>query len=178
MDALVDLPEHEQFISAFSIDGDRLSLRVCADFHPGSPAKAYAITATGLSDPETVAAFLQTVADRVDYVYLAERSGALLIDTEDGQSLLLLAGSLSGQPEELNTSELRGALDRVMAWYLAGDETARVLSSRLESVRSLLEEQARRLTVKSVSHPADSVAGVLYSQQMQMIRRLLDAAEN
>lgn len=138
---------------------------------------AYVVSGTKLRDPGATAAFLQAVMDQGDHVYLTMSEGWLLIQREaDDDSCRLPAATLTGRPEALNISELRTALDRVWAWRQTDHEASRALSKRLESIQSILYEQARRVELKSAAHPADSVAGVLYAQQMRMIHRLLEAA--
>jgi hypothetical protein len=72
---------------------------------------------------------------------------------------------------------LGNALAQSRSWYEQEHQAHRRTATRLQHVRELAQEQLRRLDTKTKNHDENSPAGVLYSQHMQFLERLLRATE-
>ena len=177
MDPPFSLPISELFASEVRLDGDTLHIRLVGDFHPEADPPAFRIAIRSATDVGEAYAYLRTRLTNEDCVYVWSRNGGMYFESEEGDALTLLAGSFEGGPAEFNEKELKAVVARVYAWYKAEHLALRAADLNVQAARTLLFEQARRVRVKAASHDADSPAGVLYSQHLQFIDRLLRETE-
>ena len=177
MSELSDIPAHEHRISRVEMDGNVVTFRLVSDIHPGYEADAYELKAIGVQGADHALAFLLSVKEDEDQVFTSYDGQKLTLSTESGLEYALAADSFEGGPAEISAEELRFALEKVYGWYVAENESMRRLQPRLQSVRTLLVDQAQRIATKSVSHASDSAAGVLYAQHLSFVERLLRESE-
>jgi hypothetical protein len=177
MDTPLDIPGHEHFVSDVAVADGVLSLRLVSDIHPGIDSVAYTLCAHGIENPEEALMFLGRVKQEREYVYVYWSGDAVTVSTEGGNEVILKAGRFTGGAQSLNFEELSDALSRVYSWFEAESASNRAAQDRLNRVRELLTEQARRIEVKSQAHGPDGTAGVLYSQQLVFIHRALRETE-
>jgi hypothetical protein len=126
---------------------------------------------------ETTLQFLGQVLSDKTFVYTSWRNDLLVFSTEYGDELVVYAKSSHASAVPVTTEELSEALQRVHGWYLSEHEACSRANSKLKRVRQLLTDQTTRIRLKSVSHTPESPAGVLYSQQLSFIARLLHESE-
>ena len=160
-------------MSSVAIADGTLMLRLVSDIHPGTDATAYELKVHQIESSELVIGFLTGIKERDGYVYLHEKDGAVFVAAEHGDEVALIGGHFDGTVEPLNTAELSRALARVYSWFEAESASNRSALQRLNQIRGLLAEQAHRIEVKAGSHSPDSAAGILYSQHLQFIERVL-----
>ena len=172
-----EIPGHEHFVSAVSVAGNTLSLRLVSEAHPGTSAGAYVLNAFEATNAEEVLKFLASVQRESEYVYVCWRGEHVAFSNEMGDEVVLEAGKFTGSSEPLNSEELSAALAKTYSRFIAEEESNRVSSAKLQRVRELLAEQARRIAAKAMSHEPKSAAGVLYAQQLSFIERVLRETE-
>jgi len=173
MNSTFDLPSGEHFLSAVSLTADDLSVRLATDYHSGSDGTAYELLAHGLHRIEGTVHQLERLKESREYVYVYWRETQIILEGEHGDEIHLEATSFSAKSAAPNLEELRSALGRSRLEYEAESNYSRRTTAKLQHVRDLLVEQARRIEIKATSHEPNSAAGVLYEQQVQFIERLL-----
>jgi hypothetical protein len=173
----LEIPGHERAVSSVAVVEGTLVLRLVSDIHPGTDAAAYELKVHQIERSEQVLSFLAGVKERNEYIYLQEKDGVVSVATEDGDEVTLTGGHIDGSAERLNATEFSRAFARVYSWFEAESISNRDALRRLSQIRGLLVEQARRIEVKAGSHSPGSAAGILYSQQLQFIRRVLRETE-
>jgi hypothetical protein len=175
MPVTLNLPGHEVFVSNVEVIGTRLSIRLVSDYHPGADPAVYLVSFDHPVSSESAVEFLGQCKDESIYVYVAHDSEGVFFDTESGNRHLVKAVTITSTPTTFNEVELIEIARRVYAWYLSENKALRSAQQRIEAARSLLVEFARRTEIKASSHGANSTVTTLYSQQQELIRRVLDA---
>ena len=171
-DSLV-IPGLEHFVSDVKYQNDVLVVRLVADLHPGAPGAAYELTVTQPESIEITVHSLGKLKEQDEVVYARCSEDAVILETELSEQLVLRGATFAGEVAALNVQEITEARDRIYRWYLAEGEHRRKTQATLHRVSSILTEQAKRIRVKASSHPDTGTAGVLYSQQLSFIERLL-----
>ena len=171
------LPGDEQYISSVNFSGELLHLRLSTDHHAGYPSSAFVVRAKGLQNVTEAMEFLTDIAERKTYIYCNWIDGRIALTTEDGEELHLTAASFEGEASPANLAEIQEALERVSKWLELERASHAHARSKLNAITALLHEQHRRIEVKAQTHPSDGTAGVLYSQQLGFIERLLHAVQ-
>jgi len=172
-----EIPGHEHRVSLVDLTGDGIVVRLASDPHPGVEQSAYLIQIRGADEPEKVRSFLSRLCADEEFVYVFWKGNSLVFASEHGEEFAISAEGFEGAAVELSASEFRYALERVYAWYLAENESARNLRLKLHAARELIVNQANRIRVKAASHAPDSTVGVLYSQQLNFLERLTRETE-
>lgn len=167
------LPEYGQFIAASEVAGDQLTVRLTPEMLLEPGAMAFVIRARTVANVEAALASLRQLSETEGYVYVYWRESDLVLEDEGGFEVVVQAKEFSGGPVELTAEELKDALRFSQRLYENAHALGRKVEARLQHLRELLVEQARRLEAKGANHAPDSVAGVLYAQQLQLIERLL-----
>lgn len=171
------LPKEAQFISSVTLADGCLSIRLVPEQVVRADGQAYVITIT---EPRDAEASLEAVEARRAgnvYVYVFLREGRLVFAGEDEDEIEIDAKDFAGAAAELSTAELREALDFWHKLYENAHEFGAKVQLRLRRVQELATEQQRRTSVKAAGHAPDSAAGVLYSQQVEFLQRMLRASE-
>lgn len=171
------LPKDSQFISSVKLSGGCLSIRLVPEPAARADGQAYVITASEPRDAEASLEALESVRVGDGYVYVLWREGRLVIDGEHEGEIEIEAREFAGEAAELSTAELREALDFWHKLYENAHEFGTKTQQRLRRVQELATEQQRRTSVKSAGHAPESAAGVLYSQQVEFLQRMLRASE-
>ncbi len=167
------------YVSAVSLAQTLLTVRFVPDSIAEHEATdAFTVVAHDLREPSQTVAALEGMRDVGEAVFVSWRGDQLVVESESGIELAIGARIIDGGPAEINTAELRAALNDRHALYLQENGYACKLALRLQAVRDLLYEQARRLDIKSAAHAPESAAGVLYAQHRQFVERLLRETEN
>lgn len=177
MNARPEIPGHEHRISFVELVGDALVVRLAPDSHPDAEASAYRISIKRADEPEAARSFLERLCTNEEFVYVFWKDDLLVFAAEHGEEFFVSGEGFEGVAVELSQAELRYALKRVYAWYLAENESARNLRSKLQTARELMADQANRTRVKAASHATDSTVGVLYTQQLNFLERLARETE-
>ena len=177
MNTLLALPEDAQFVSTVQVEEGALAVRLIPESILEPTATAFVVRSQAPLNTTAAVAFLTKARDSEDYLYVYWRDDALTVEDEGGNELTIQAQSFSGGPVELTVEELKGALHLSQRLYEGAHAQSREIEARLQNIRQLLVEQARRVSIKAAGHEPDSAAGVLYAQQIQFLERLLHAAE-
>ena len=177
MDASLNPPNYELLVSSVRLEDDALDVRLIGDFHPESQPQVFRLVARGLKQPQETLAFLTLCQTNAEGVYAFWRDESFCLESEGGTTLCLSATSFEGGPAEYNETELRVVLDRTWAWYKSENLSNQKAHHKIQRLRELLSEQARRIATKSLTHEVDGTAGVLYAQQVQFIERLIREIE-
>jgi hypothetical protein len=85
----------------------------------------------------------------------------------------ITAASLKVQYDRLNGAELKEQLALVHRWYVSANSSLRQGSGRVDAVRATIIEQIRRTELKAERHGQEGAAGVLYTQHLAFMKRLL-----
>lgn len=145
MNAHIALPGEEQYVSSYSVESETLRLRLSSDYHEGHPSAAFELVAKGVQNSMAVEKFISNLVEHQIYIYCCWNDSHLVLTTEDGEELQVVAASYAGQPAAANLKELQKALNRVSGWL----ELERTSSSRtrrqLNATTALLQEQLRRI---------------------------------
>ncbi|MCK6407106.1 MAG: hypothetical protein L6Q60_13985 [Rhodocyclaceae bacterium] len=168
------LPDRESFVSNVEVAGSQLSIRLVCDYHPKSNQTAYVLAACEIKNCSEAVRFLEHCKTEEACVYAQQDGSAVVLTTESGDELRLEAQSISSSPAPFNESELTEALSRVWSWYELENQALRRSVEQIQAAQAVLIEAERRLEIKSARH-IEGTAAVLYSQQLALIRRLLDA---
>ncbi|MBC5765676.1 hypothetical protein [Ramlibacter albus] len=172
-----ELPGHELFVSTAAGQGEVLTLRFISDMLPGAPPSAYVLHAFECMQPEVALAFVRRVMDAGRMVQLSWRAERLVLSTSEREEYLLTARRFTGKPAEPSMAELADAMKRVYACYLAANKASRRSVARLQRVRDLLLEQARRMRGAAAGHGPDSELAAVYAQHAEFIERLFNETE-
>jgi hypothetical protein len=174
MSSALDLPGHEVFVSNIESRGALLSVRLVSDYHPGADPQVYVIEFDSPSSPEEATTFLAACKDAENYVYVAEEDG-VTFTTESGEGYRIEAHKTSSTQTTFNEKELTELSTRVYAWYLAENDALRTAQEKINAAQHVLLESARRTEIKAASHEPSTTAAILYSQQLELIQRVLNA---
>lgn len=179
MNAMSKLPEEPQLIARVSIVGTGLSLRLVGDFHPEEfNYQAHTVECVNVIDPPKLKMALTALADAKEAVYVRWGENSLHLTSESGEEIQVKAASFSVTGGPLTEDELRGFIDTVYSWYLSDHKFGAAQAAKVERIRTLLGEQARRISIKATSHASGGPAATLYSQQLAFIERVLREIEN
>ena len=172
MNTLLHLPTQGQFVSAVQLVSGVLTIRLKPESVIEPDACAYLLSAyEPINGPGALRA-LELIRDAGEYQYISAQEDAVVLSGEGGEEIILNAERFSGERAELNASEFREALAFAVRLYENAHTSCRQAESRIHRVRDLLDEQARRISVKAAGHEARSTVGVLYAQQAQFIERV------
>ena len=174
---LPSLPMEGQLISTVSFSGDRISIHLIPEAVSRADGHAYVITASEPKEAEASLEALERFHAGDGYVYLRWREGRLVIDDDQDGEIEIDAREFAGETVELSTAELREALEFWRKLYESANEFGTTAQLRLRRVQELAIEQQRRTFVKAAGHSPESSAGVLYSQQVEFLQRVLRASE-
>jgi hypothetical protein len=72
----------------------------------------------------------------------------------------------------LNREELSKVLSGVKTHFERNDKALTAINKRLKTVIDLITERIRRTEIKASSHQQNSTAGVLYAQQIELLKHL------
>lgn len=174
----IELPEHEVVVSSFSVADGNIIVRFVTDYHPEAMPNAYEVFVMGPNDAPAAIAFLERCRDEEESVYIWVQDSCLMIETNGGEKIEVSAQAVSTKEVSFNSDELVMTLNQVWEWYLSELNSNREARNRINVARTILTEAVCRVETKAVSHSAESTAGTLYSQQLTLIRRVLDALGN
>jgi hypothetical protein len=177
MSMLRDLPTEGQFVSEVALRDDLLLLRFTGEVMFDPEASAYELRLEAPVGTLGMLEQLEALRNSGDLVHVFTRGASLVVAGESHDELVLEAAGFAGCPVEVNTRELRAALQNAIRLYRGAHESSRRCAQALERVRALLHEQARWLTVKAERHEPASAAGILYAQHAEFISRLDRATE-
>ncbi len=178
IDHSATLPDCEAFVSRTELAGRDLLIRFVTDYHPGSDAQAYEVEIRDAADPHAAMAYVERCRADGDYVYVFERDGRLVLQTEHGDECEIAAGMVNSRPSEFDAGELKKIAERVYQWYSTQTTALRAAHARIENARGLLIESARRVEIKAASHREGGTAAALYAQQLALIHRILGMLES
>ena len=174
---LLDIPGHGHYISAYELNGDKAFVRLASDYYAGEECSSFELRASGIAQPDHVFAYLSCAKEGNVYLYASERDGQVVLSDVDGDEVVIKAQSVECQQDSWNRSESAYALAQARDQYEREYESGRRASNKVQRVRELVEEQLRRIEVKSSSHESSSAAGILYAQHAQFLNRILSETE-
>ena len=173
----LNIPGHEHFISAISRDCANLTVRLVSGHDADSESGAIELRIDSTVRLEPIADYLNQVQERDDYLYAFERGEKVVMSDEGGAEIEIDIKAVHCKLDGLNREELGNALVQSRSWYEQEHQSHRRTATRLQQARELAQEQLRRLETKTKNHDENSPAGVLYSQHMKFLERLLRATE-
>jgi hypothetical protein len=171
------IPGHEHFISTVSQESGGLTVRLVSGHDANAETGAFELSINATADVGLVAEYFGRERDCGNYLYTFERGDSVVITNESGEEIELASSSVQCRLDGLNREELANALTQSRSWYEQEHQAHRRTSERLQHVSDLAYEQLRRLDAKMKNHDENSPAGVLYSQHMRFLERLLRVTE-
>ncbi len=177
MNTLADLPTQGQFVSTALLADGALAVRFTPESVLEADAAAYVLRAFEPVNGEGTLRTVELLREAGEYVYVVAKEGAVALVGEGGEEVFIHATRFAGERTELNAKEFREALAFNIKLYENAHAAGRKTERKLERIRELLYEQARRISVKAERHESTSSVGVLYSQHAQFIERLLRETE-
>jgi hypothetical protein len=173
----LDIPDHEHYVSAYELKDDHLFLRLTSDYYAGEDCGSFELSAKGIAQPDQVLSYLNRAKEGNQYLCALARDGGVVLADEDGDEIIIRGAVIEFRQDVWNRSESAYALAQARDQYQREYESGCRASGKVQRVRELVEEQLRRIEIKTGSHEEGSSAGILYAQHTQFLVRLLRETE-
>jgi hypothetical protein len=166
----------EGFLERFETAGDRFVLRfVSGGLDPAPPHPAvFTVTVAFPTNPETTAKEIERVRSLDDWSYVSVPSQTQVhIQSDHGEELSVCGEAVTWLESQYEATDFERLARHSYAW---GQEQHRSLSEhmrRIADLRTIIQEQQARVSVKASGHEIGSTARTLYEQQLSFLARLL-----
>lgn len=170
----IDIPQEDLYVTQCEEVGSALELRFVLDFHPESPPsdQVLQITLGGLDNVPACVEFFRGLLHNKP-IYLQREDNRLTATAGHGTSLSMQATTLAIRHDQLNRKELLQQVALVHDWYLAANRGLIKSSAHINAVRSLISDSIRRTELKASGHDRNGLVSVLYTQQVNLLKRIL-----
>jgi hypothetical protein len=132
----------------------------------------------GLEDASAAEAYFSRLEPFNEAVLVGEESGAISIQGEYAEPLLLRGTSVTVRSSGYESVDYERNAKLNENWGKSMLQELKALKARVDNTRHLLTDQRRRLLEKATRHRADSTVHQLYDQQVSFIDRLLDKLDS